>query len=90
MQFLILIGLGLALLFTQESGVGLINAIGLLVAAVFRILPAVSGCIENFSKFRFGFVSLEKFLVHYRSFNSPSFEDFNQKYFKSRDLYKKF
>jgi ABC-type multidrug transport system fused ATPase/permease subunit len=78
MQFLILIGLGFALLFSEESGGGLINAIGLLVAAVFRVLPAVSGCIENFSKFRFGRVSLEKFLFHYESFNSPIFEEFEE------------
>jgi len=76
MQFLVLIGLGIAVFFTQESGGGLINAIGLIIAAVFRVLPAISGCIENLAKFRFGLVSLDKFLIHYRSFDSPRFEDF--------------
>jgi len=76
MQFLVLLGLGIAVFFTQESGGGLINAIGLIIAAVFRVLPAISGCIENLAKFRFGLVSLDKFLIHYRSFDSPRFEDF--------------
>jgi len=73
----VLMGMSFALFFTAGSATDLLSVIGLLIAGVFRALPAMSSCINNFSNIRAGLVSLARFSEQYLSLNSPRFEDFD-------------
>ena len=72
----VLMGMSIALFFTAGSATELLSVIGILIAGVFRALPAISSCINNFSNIRAGLVSLARFSQQYVSLDSPRFEDF--------------
>jgi len=73
----VLMGMAIALFFTAGSATELLGVIGLLIAGVFRALPAISSCINNFSNIRAGLVSLARFSEQYISLSAPRFEEFD-------------
>jgi ABC-type multidrug transport system fused ATPase/permease subunit len=78
LEAVVLLGMSIALFFTAGTATELLSVIGILIAGVFRALPAISSCINNFSNIRAGLVSLARFSEQYLSLNSPRFEDFDQ------------
>jgi len=78
LEAVVLLGMSIALFFTAGTATELLSVIGILIAGVFRALPAISSCINNFSNIRAGLVALARFSEQYLSLNSPRFEDFDQ------------
>jgi ABC-type bacteriocin/lantibiotic exporter with double-glycine peptidase domain len=78
LEAVVLISMSAALFFTAFSEQNILSVIGLLIAGVFRALPAISSCINNFSNIRAGLVSLARFSEQYISLDAPRFEDFDQ------------
>ena len=78
LEAVVLMGMSIALFFTAGPATELLSVIGILIAGVFRALPAISSCINNFSSIRAGFVSLARFSEQYLSLDSPRFEDFDK------------
>ena len=78
LEAVVLLGMSIALFFTAGTATELLSVIGILIAGVFRALPAMSSCINNFSNIRAGLVSLARFSEQYLSLNSPRFEEFDQ------------
>jgi len=76
LEAIVLFSLSAAIFFTAVSEQNLLSVVGLLIAGVFRALPAISSCINNFSNIRAGLVSLAKFSQHHLSLDSPRFDDF--------------
>jgi len=78
LEAVVLMGMSVALFFTAGTATELLSVVGILIAGVFRALPAISSCINNFSNIRAGLVSLARFSEQYLSLNSPRFEEFDQ------------